>query len=102
MYHQYGTSYFSILATDKQRAEILDTCDKWKAIVEKIREDAENGKRSFLIVPEQQTVVSERILASSLPAGAQLITEVVNFTRLSNEVFRKVGGLKYNYITKQK
>lgn len=38
MYHQYGTSYFSILATDKQRAEILDTCDKWKAIVEKIRE----------------------------------------------------------------
>ena len=69
-------------------------------IVEKIREDAENGKRSFLIVPEQQTVVSERILASSLPAGAQLITEVVNFTRLSNEVFRKVGGLKYNYITK--
>ena len=38
MYHQYGTSYFSILATDKQRAEILDTCDKWKTIVEKIRE----------------------------------------------------------------
>lgn len=38
MYHQYGTSYFSILATDKQRAEILDICDKWKAIVEKIRE----------------------------------------------------------------
>ena len=38
MYHQYGTSYFSILATDKQRAEILDICDKWKAIVEKVRE----------------------------------------------------------------
>lgn len=38
MYHQYGTSYFSILATDKQRAEILDTCDKWRTIVEKIRE----------------------------------------------------------------
>ena len=38
MYPQYGTSYFSILATDKQRAEILDTCDKWRAIVEKVRE----------------------------------------------------------------
>lgn len=38
MYHQYGTSYFSILATDKQRAEILDTCDKWRTIVEKVRE----------------------------------------------------------------
>ena len=38
MYHQYGTSYFSILATDKQRAEILDICDRWGAVVEKIRE----------------------------------------------------------------
>lgn len=38
MYHQYGTSYFSILATDKQRAEILDTCDKWRTIVEEVRE----------------------------------------------------------------
>ena len=38
MYHQYGTSYFSILATDKQRAEILDICDKWRTIVEKVRE----------------------------------------------------------------
>lgn len=38
MYHQYGTSYFSILATDKQRAEILDICDKWRTIVEEVRE----------------------------------------------------------------
>lgn len=69
-------------------------------IIEKIMEDYRNGKHSFLIVPEQQTVVSERMLTSSLPAGAQLFAEVVNFTRLSDEVFRKVGGLKYNYITK--
>lgn len=38
MNYQFGTSYFSILATDKQRAEILDTCDKWKTIVDKIKE----------------------------------------------------------------
>lgn len=38
MDYQFGISYFSILATDKQRAEILDVCDKWKTIVDKVRE----------------------------------------------------------------
>ncbi len=69
-------------------------------ILDKIKADYENKVRSFLIVPEQQTVISEREFAMYLPAGAQLYTEATNFTRLSNKVFRELGGLKYNYISK--
>lgn len=68
-------------------------------ILDLIRQDAQNGVRSYLIVPEQQTVISERELATSLPPTAQLLCEATNFTRLANTVFREFGGLKYNYIS---
>ncbi len=69
-------------------------------IIDKIKTDYEHRVRSFLIVPEQQTLISERQLTKSLPPAAQLYTEATNLTRLANSVFRKTGGLKYNYITK--
>ena len=69
-------------------------------ILDKINADYENKIRSFLIVPEQETVIKERQIASLLPSGAQLYCEVSNLTRLSNTVFREFGGLKYNYISK--
>ena len=69
-------------------------------IIDRIKDDYKQKINSFLIVPEQQTVVSERILTQLLPPSAQLYTEATNFTRLANSVFRKTGGLKYNYITK--
>ncbi len=69
-------------------------------IIEKIKEDTKNGVHSFLIVPEQQTVISEREIASLLPPSAQLYCEAINFTRLANKLFREFGGLKYNYISK--
>lgn len=69
-------------------------------ILDKINADYKNKIRSFLIVPEQETVIKERQIASLLPSGAQLYCEVSNLTRLSNTVFREFGGLKYNYISK--
>ncbi|MBE6663981.1 MAG: hypothetical protein E7602_05705 [Ruminococcaceae bacterium] len=69
-------------------------------ILNSIKADYENGVRSFLIVPEQQTVVKERQIATLLPMGAQLYCEALNFSRLSNRVFRDMGGLKTNYVTK--
>ena len=71
-------------------------------IIENIKKDFVNKTRSFLIVPEQQTLVSERQLTIALPPSAQLYTEATNLTRLANSVFRKTGGLKYNYVTKSK
>ncbi|MBQ3016859.1 MAG: PD-(D/E)XK nuclease family protein [Clostridia bacterium] len=52
-----------------------------------------NGKRSILIVPEQQTVSAERELTDALPPSAPLFFEVTNFTRFANTVFRTLGGL---------
>ena len=72
---------------------------KTSLITEMIKKDIEEGRRAILIVPEQETVARERAMLSSLPPSAQLSFEVLNFTRLANSVFRKYGGLTYNYVT---
>ena len=69
-------------------------------IIEEIKRDCEANQKSILLVPEQQTLVSERELAINLSPKAQLLTEATNFTRLANSVFRQVGGIKYNYVRK--
>ena len=71
---------------------------KTHTILEKMKQDAENGIRSFLIVPEQETVAFERKALLTLPLSAQLTAEVLNFSRLANRVFREYGGLCYHYI----
>ncbi len=69
-------------------------------ILERITKDVAEKTRSFWLVPEQKAVICERKIASSLSPSAQLHTEVLNFTRLCDKVFRLSGGLKYNYITR--
>ena len=64
-------------------------------VFERLAEDYEN---SILIVPEQQTVICERLSLERLPQKAQLSFEVLNFSRLCNRVFRMFGGLSYHYI----
>lgn len=70
---------------------------KSERIASQIEEDMKKGKRAFLIVPEQEAVSAERRMVSRLGASAQLDFEVLNFSRLANRVFRKYGGLSYNY-----
>ncbi len=69
-------------------------------IFDLIKADYQSGVRSCLIVPEQETVIRERQIASLLPSRAQLFCEATNFTRLANSVFRACGGLKTNYVSK--
>ena len=73
---------------------------KTKKITEMIAHDHENGVRSFLIVPEQFAVHTEREMLVALPSSAQLNLEILNFSRLYNRVCREYGGLEYNYVTK--
>lgn len=73
---------------------------KTHTVLEEMKKDAENGIRSFLIVPEQETVSAERQALLTLPPSAQLTAEVLNFSRLANRVFREYGGLCYHYIDK--
>lgn len=65
-----------------------------------IKKDTSAGIRSYLIVPEQQAVSSERMMLELLPMSAQLDLEILNFSRLYNRVCREYGGLEYNYVTK--
>ncbi|MBO5204001.1 MAG: PD-(D/E)XK nuclease family protein [Clostridia bacterium] len=73
---------------------------KTSEILEMLRNDAENGTPSILIVPEQEAVLAERMTLEKLPPSAQLSLEVLNFSRLYNRVCREYGGLCYSYITK--
>lgn len=67
------------------------------ALYEKIRHVTEEGKRSYLIVPEQQTVLTEAELSEKLDDSAPLVFEVTNFTRLANSTFRALGGISGEY-----
>lgn len=73
---------------------------KTTALAARIRAEVEAGHPACLLVPEQQTVLSEQAMADLLPPSAPLCFEVSNFTRLANTVFRRVGGLSYRYAGK--
>ena len=73
---------------------------KSSAVLESIKKDTENGIHTFLIVPDQEAVQSERSTLIALPNSAQLNLEVLGFSRLYNRVCREYGGLSYRYITK--
>lgn len=66
-------------------------------IYEEIKRLSDEGKRSILIVPEQQTVLAEATLSRIIPPSASTVFEVTNFTRLANTVFRALGGLSGEY-----
>ena len=72
---------------------------KTTAILREIAKDTAKGIHTFLIVPEQESVQSERATLEHLPPSAQLHLEVVNFSRLYNLVCREYGGLSYRYAT---
>ena len=73
---------------------------KSTAVLDKIKKDTEQGIHTFLIVPEQEAVQSERATLLGLPAKAQLSLEVLSFSRLYNRLCREYGGLSYRYVTK--
>jgi ATP-dependent helicase/nuclease subunit B len=64
-----------------------------------IKQRLEGGCRSWLVVPEQATVSTERRMAQLLPPSAPLSFEVSNFTRLADSVFRALGGIGVRYAT---
>ena len=76
-------SSFSSSGREKMYEEIKRLCDL--------------SKKCILIVPEQQTVLAEGVMAEILPPSAALVFEVTNFTRLANTTFRALGGISGEY-----
>lgn len=66
-----------------------------EALYRSIRANIDAGEQALLLVPEQETVSTERRMLELLPPAAQLSFEVLNFSRLANRTFRTLGGLSY-------
>ena len=71
-------------------------------IIKKIIGSVKVGKRTFLFVPEQQTLTIEAQTCDIMPPSAALSFEVTNFTRFTNTAFRALGGISGEYITSAK
>ena len=65
---------------------------KTKLVLDAICRDIQNRKKCYLLIPEQQAYISERDLAVRLPQNAGLYFEIVNFSKLTDHIFRKYGG----------
>ena len=65
---------------------------KTKYILNEIEKRVSEGKRTYLLVPEQQVYISECMLAD-LPPSSALCFEVISFSRLCELVFSRLGGL---------
>ena len=64
-----------------------------------LAEKAAAGNRCVLLVPEQHSVAAEMRLYTILPEGSRAYAEVSNFTRLANDLSRRVGGIVYDGAT---
>ncbi|MBQ9784680.1 MAG: exodeoxyribonuclease V subunit gamma [Clostridia bacterium] len=72
---------------------------KTERLISAIRADIASGTRCFLLVPEQQAYISERDLPARLPQNAGLYFEVVNFSRLCEDVLRAYGGITHTTVS---
>lgn len=62
-------------------------------IYSKLAECIQNKTHSFLIVPEHAALATEKQIIKQFGNSSNLYTEVINFKRLCNRVFRETGGL---------
>ncbi len=58
---------------------------------------AEKKRRSWVLVPDGMLLTAERELAKRTPASTGLYSDTLSFRRLANSIFRRFGGLLYNY-----
>ena len=75
---------------------------KTQETVKRVLWELSAGQSVTLIVPEQQAVQTERLIAAAAqrqqPVIPTLGLDVVNFSRLANLIFREYGGLEYDYL----
>lgn len=67
-------------------------------LFESVRANIKNGIKSYLLVPEQFSVFTERKVIETLGVRAQTLVEVLTFSRLSNLVLSSLGPLRLRYI----
>ena len=65
---------------------------KTTEIINRIKTCVKKGKRTYLLVPEQQVHVSETMLAAIMPESWTCF-EVISFSRLCEMIFTRYGGI---------
>lgn len=71
----------------------LPRSGKTTKILELSKELAQNNKNCVIIVPEQATFETEKTVLKALGDSSALNVEVLSFTRLQDEISRKIGGI---------
>lgn len=66
---------------------------KTYTVMNRLKELSLKGKESILIVPEQFTFESERLVLKTLGDKSALFVNVISFTRLYDEIGRNIGGI---------
>ncbi len=62
-------------------------------ILQAIKKSHDAGKECIFLTPEQQSIAAEKALCDLLGSGYNLTTEILNFERLPDRVFRENGGV---------
>ncbi len=73
-------------------------CGKTEYLLNVCKRLMDEKKHTFLIVPEQGAVITERQVIERLGNRSNEYIEVINFKRLCNRVFRETGGLTQSYV----
>ena len=67
-------------------------------LLSRLKEAFEKGTKCLYIVPEQQSLSTEKKLSEYLGDRYNMLIEVLNFERLPNRIAREYGGLAVKYI----
>lgn len=67
-------------------------------LYEEIKENISIGNNSFILVPEQYSLFTERQMLDTLGFEAQRYVQTLTFSRLSNMVLSALGPLRMKYI----
>ena len=78
----------------------VSSTGKTTLLYEKIKKTLQNGGGAVLIVPDQEALDAEAALARFCRGVPTLDLRVYGFSRLADDVFRKYGGISYNYVNK--
>ncbi len=73
---------------------ILGTAGTGKTtyLLERVKKAAESGQKVLLLVPEQYSFEMEKAVRRAMDAPDALRVEVYSFTRLCDQIFRRLGG----------
>ena len=77
----------------------LPCSGKTYTCLQKIKELCDKGEETILIVPEQFSFESEREVLKVLGDSFALKTTVLSFSRLEDEIARKIGGICARVLT---